>query len=71
MLYYMPIEISVSTREIYCVVLEIQNSVMVIDSVWTFFQAPLILEDALGFKVLVPSENDFDMLRVYYKTLVS
>jgi hypothetical protein len=32
------------------------------DPRWTFFQAPLLVEDALGRKLPVPSEYDFDLL---------
>jgi hypothetical protein len=33
-----------------------------VDTRWTFFQAPLLVEDALGFKFPVPSEYDFSLL---------
>ncbi|KAF3040939.1 hypothetical protein E8E12_007860 [Didymella heteroderae] len=44
------------------VVLEICNALTVVDTRWTLFQAPLVVEDALGFKFPVPSEYDFDKL---------
>ena len=53
---------SSSTQQIYTVVLEIRNSMPVADTRWTYFQAPLVVEDALGFKFPVPSEYDYDML---------
>lgn len=34
---------------------------------WTYFQAPLIVEDALGFKFPVPSEYDHDLLDTIIK----
>jgi hypothetical protein len=53
---------SVSTQQIYTIVLEIKESLPLGDTRWTYFQAPLIVEDALGFKFPVPSEYDFDLL---------
>lgn len=35
-----------------------------VDTHWTFFQAPLIIEDALGLKFSVPSEYDYSTLDV-------
>jgi hypothetical protein len=32
------------------------------DTRWTYFQAPFVVEDALGFKFPVPSEYDYSML---------
>jgi hypothetical protein len=37
------------------------------DTRWSFFQAPLAVEDALGFKFPVPSEYDFDLLEAVIK----
>lgn len=54
--------LSISTQLIYTVVLEIKNSLALGDIKWTYFQAPLIVEDALGFKFPVPSEYDFGLL---------
>jgi hypothetical protein len=34
---------------------------------WTYFQVPLIVEDALGFKFPVPSEYDHDLLNTIIK----
>lgn len=42
--------------------LDIKNSLAGPDRRWTFFQAPLVVEDALGYKFPVPSEYDFDLL---------
>jgi hypothetical protein len=53
---------SVSTQQIYTVVLEIKSSVSSVDTRWTYFQAPITVEDAFGFKFPVPSEYDFSML---------
>lgn len=58
---------SVSTQQIYGVVLEIRGSLATPDTKWTFFQAPIIVEDALGFKFPVPSEYDFELLNAIIK----
>lgn len=55
-------KVCVSTQQIYTVVLEIKGSLALGDTRWTYFQAPLIVEDALGFKFPVPSEYDYDLL---------
>ncbi|UPX13923.1 uncharacterized protein EKO05_0004418 [Ascochyta rabiei] len=55
-------KVCVSTQQIYTVVLEIRNSLTVVDTRWTHFQAPFTVEDALGFKFPVPSEYDFALL---------
>ena len=44
--------------------LEIKSSLAGPDTRWSFFQAPLSVEDALGYKFPVPSEYDFDLLDV-------
>ncbi|CAH0022954.1 unnamed protein product [Clonostachys rhizophaga] len=55
----------VSTQQIYSVVLDIKASIASkVDVRWSFFQDPLICEDALGRKFPVPSEYDFTMLNV-------
>ena len=56
------VHISISTQQIYSIVLEIKSSVAVADTRWTFFQAPFVVEDALGYIFPVPSEYDFDLL---------
>jgi len=58
---------SVSTQQIYGVVLEIRGSLATPNAKWTFFQAPFIVEDALGFKFPVPSEYDFELLNAIIK----
>ena len=58
---------SSSTQQIYTVVLEIRNSMPVADTRWTYFQAPLVVEDVLGFKFPVPSEFDYSMLNTIIK----
>src|SRR5215471_12868984 len=55
-------ECSVSTQQTYAIVLEIKKSIASVDTRWTFFQAPLVVEDALGFKFPVPSEYDYGLL---------
>jgi len=61
------LQYSVSTQQIYGVVLEIRGSLATPNAKWTYFQDPLIVEDALGFKFLVPSEYDFELLNVIIK----
>ena len=58
---------SVTTQQTYSIVLEIRNTLAPIDPRWTFFQAPLVIEDALGFKFPVPSEYDFELLNAIIK----
>jgi hypothetical protein len=53
---------SVSTQQIYVVVLEIRDSLATVDTRWTFFQAPLAIEDARGIKFPFPAEYDFRLL---------
>jgi hypothetical protein len=54
---------SVSTQQIYGVVLEIRSAVLSRPDIrWTFFQDPVLVEDALGRKYPVPSEYDFGLL---------
>lgn len=48
-------------------VLEIKSSLGQPDIRWSFFQAPLVVEDALGYKFPVPSEYDFDILEAVIK----
>ncbi|KAE8446484.1 hypothetical protein EG329_011947 [Mollisiaceae sp. DMI_Dod_QoI] len=55
-------KVCVSTQQIYGVVLEIKGSLALGDTRWTFFQAPLLVEDALGFRFPVPSEYDYALL---------
>lgn len=58
---------SVSTQQIYGIVIEIRGYLAAPNTKWTFFQAPLIEEDALGFKFPVPSEYDFELLNAIIK----
>ncbi|KAI1136976.1 hypothetical protein F5Y05DRAFT_414698 [Hypoxylon sp. FL0543] len=59
---------SISTQQIYAVVLEIRTSIASSPDVrWTFFQDPLIVEDALGRKFPVPSEYDYPLLDAIIK----
>ncbi|KAH6860841.1 hypothetical protein BKA58DRAFT_448594 [Alternaria rosae] len=51
-----------STQQIFAVVLEIRDSNKVMDTGWTYFQDPFVVEDAFGRKFPVPSEFDYDML---------
>lgn len=48
-------------------VLDIKTSLLSPDTRRTFFQAPLAVEDALGFKFPVPSEFDYDLLDTIIK----
>lgn len=43
-------------------IVEIKDSLTGPDTRWSFFQAPLAVEDALGFRFPVPSEYDFSLL---------
>ncbi|KAJ6032237.1 hypothetical protein N7540_002969 [Penicillium herquei] len=58
---------SVTTQQTYSIVLEIKSSLAPIDPRWTFFQAPFVVEDALGLKFPVPSEYDFELLTAIIK----
>ena len=53
---------SVSTQQIYTIVLELKASVLSIDTRFTFFQAPIRVEDALGRFFLFPSECSIEAL---------
>jgi hypothetical protein len=52
---------STSTQQIYDVLLDIRNMISV-DTRWTFFQAPLEVEDAFGVKFPIPTEYDYDLI---------
>ena len=58
---------SVSTQQIYTVVVEIRDATPGPDVRWTYFQQPLLIEDALGRKFPVPSEYHFDLLETVIK----
>jgi hypothetical protein len=47
--------------------LEIKSSLTGPDTRWSFFQDPLLVEDALGYKFPVPSEYDFGHLGALIK----
>jgi len=49
-------------QQIYGIVIEIKASITPIDTRRTFFQTPLLCEDALGFKFPIPSEWDYGMV---------
>ena len=53
---------SVSTQQVYGVVLEIKSTMGTVDTRFTFFQTPLVVEDALGVKFPIPSEWDYGMV---------
>ena len=53
---------SVSTQQIYTIVLELKASVLSIDTRFTFFQAPVKVEDALGRTFFFPSECSIEAL---------
>jgi hypothetical protein len=59
--------VSLSTQQIYGVVLEIKSSLTFADTRWTYFQVSLLVEDALGFKFPVPSEYDYELLDTIIK----
>jgi hypothetical protein len=58
---------SISTQQIYGVLLEVKGSI--VDIRWTYFQAPMQVEDALGYKFPVPSEYEFSLLQniIYHR----
>jgi hypothetical protein len=58
---------SVSTQQTHVAMLEIKNSFSTVDTRWSFFQSPLVVEDALGFKFPVPSEYDYELLDTIIK----
>ncbi|KAI9668028.1 MAG: hypothetical protein M1821_000848 [Bathelium mastoideum] len=60
-------KVCVSTQQIYTIVVEIKSSLSTVDTRWTYFQAPCVVEDALGFKYPVPSEFDYDLLNTIIK----
>ncbi|KAL9087897.1 MAG: hypothetical protein Q9165_006459 [Trypethelium subeluteriae] len=60
-------KVFVTTQQTYAVMLEIKSSLSGPDTRWSFFQAPLAVEDALGYKFPVPSEYDFDLLEAVIK----
>ncbi len=51
----------------YSIVLEMRSSLIAPDTRWTFFQAPVKVEDALGRKFPVPSEYSFEELELIIK----
>ena len=53
-----------STQRIPDVLTEVKNSVPNINTSWTHFQSPFVVEDALGFKFPVPSEYDYNTLNL-------
>ncbi|KAH7085729.1 hypothetical protein BKA63DRAFT_25414 [Paraphoma chrysanthemicola] len=55
-------KVYVKAEEIHTLVLDLRNSRPQVDTRWTYFQEPFIVEDALGAKFPVPSEYDFTML---------
>ncbi|KAF2489919.1 hypothetical protein BU16DRAFT_597520 [Lophium mytilinum] len=59
--------VCVTTQQTHSIVLEMQSSMGAADIRWTFFQAPIIVEDALGFKFPVPSEFDYGYLEAIIK----
>ncbi|KAH6860840.1 hypothetical protein BKA58DRAFT_322802 [Alternaria rosae] len=50
-----------STQQIYEILLDIRNIISV-DRRWTFFQAPLEVEDAFGVRFPIPTEYDYDLI---------
>ncbi|KAH7085728.1 hypothetical protein BKA63DRAFT_529309 [Paraphoma chrysanthemicola] len=52
--------VCVSTQQIYAVVLDIRDNLL--DARWTYFQACVKVEDALGISFSVPAECDYYML---------
>ncbi|ORX97435.1 hypothetical protein BCR34DRAFT_496865, partial [Clohesyomyces aquaticus] len=63
----MAAKVCVVTQQSYTVLLEIKSSLAGPDTSLTYFQAPFVVEDALGRKFPVPSEYDFDLLDAIIK----
>ena len=55
---------SVSTQQIYSIVLEIRANMLGIDTRFTYFQAPVRVEDALGRVFPFPSECGIEALNI-------
>lgn len=55
---------SVTTQQIYGMVLEIRSSLPGVDARFTYYQLPFHVEDALGRVFPIPSEFDFRMINV-------
>ncbi|KAH7095377.1 hypothetical protein FB567DRAFT_556603 [Paraphoma chrysanthemicola] len=53
-------EVCISTKQIYAVVLDIRDNLL--DTRWTYFQACVKVEDALGVFFSIPAECDYYML---------
>ncbi|PVH98837.1 hypothetical protein DM02DRAFT_680954 [Periconia macrospinosa] len=60
-------KVCVSTQQSYGILVEIKSSLTRPDTRWTYFQDPLMVEDALGFRFPVPSEYDFGLLEAVIK----
>ena len=59
---------SVSTQQIYTIVLELKTNVLGIDTRFTYFQAPVKVEDALGRVFPFSSECSIEALDAEIKT---
>lgn len=53
---------SISTQQIYTVVLDVRDTLTSPATRWTYFQTCIKVEDALGIAFTVPSECDYHML---------
>ncbi|KAF1950494.1 hypothetical protein CC80DRAFT_539555 [Byssothecium circinans] len=52
-----------SVEQIHAILVRIRPSATSADTRWTFFQEPIVVEDAFGIKFPVPSEYDSDLLQ--------
>ena len=60
-------QVSVSTQQIYTIVLELRTSVLGIDTRFTYFQTPVRVEDALGRVFPFSSECSIEALNAEIK----
>ncbi|KAF2250016.1 hypothetical protein BU26DRAFT_563901 [Trematosphaeria pertusa] len=51
-----------STEQIYTILVQIKTCTPAVNTRWTFFQDPVVVEDAFGVKFPVPSEYDGTLL---------
>ncbi|KAF2734844.1 hypothetical protein EJ04DRAFT_227440 [Polyplosphaeria fusca] len=65
-LVILTLRLCVSSQQIYNVLLEMRSA-RLLDTRWTFFQAPYVFKDALGRVYPIPSEFDFDLIRTIIK----
>lgn len=65
---YANVQSSVTTQQIYTIVLELKANVLGIDTRFTYFQTPVKVEDALGRVFPFPSEFSIEALDAEIKS---